>query len=575
MPFPTWNTPESRLALCHAEIYGCVDLSVTAISSDVPVKTRMYRTRMAKLRKSPHHRRGFFKAVQILRTALEHCQELVFVADGVGAIQYANHACEILTGYSALELAEINLEKLAAEVPKGQSWQFMRDRALELGVFRGTTGIRCKSGNIAEVDLAITVVRDPDTQAATLACTGLAVAIQREIRPAKDTAPQTEVLGALASGITHDFNNLLMVIGAHAEMAAMAAGNQEPVMRNLREIGATVRRASDLTRRLLTFGGRQAKGAQLISINWIIEDIAAMLARIMEENIEIRVSLGKNVGMVRADPGQIERVLLNLAVNARDAMPKGGKFTIETQPCEVDSNFVRQHRGLAAGEYVLLTISDSGCGIQPSELGRIFELYYTTKGTGRGTGLGLAIVQSIVQQNGGFISAQSNLNVGTTFQIYLPVAARAEKKPAASWRKETSAPRGHEAMLIVEDQDSLRKATTEFLSSLGYDVSSAANGEEALRILDNCPDVSVVIADVVLPRLSGVELARALDLGHPEVKVILISGHRENVVMRMAIDQVKAEFLQKPFSMETLAVKVREVLNSSIPALAKTASAGR
>jgi two-component system, cell cycle sensor histidine kinase and response regulator CckA len=535
----------------------------------------MRRARVVKPALATRHRRKFTTAVRTLRRAIEQCQELVFVTDLSGAIQYANPACEILTGHSPDELLASNLDGIAVELPNGTSWRFLRDRAIEVGVFRGTLGLRCRNGSVAELDLAITAVRDPHTETASLVCTALAVAIQREIPAKADRAHALNAIGALASGVAHDFNNLLMVISAYAEMALTTIPAEHAAQRNLQEILSAVRRASDLARRLLTIGRRPTEGRQLVSINWIIGDTAMMLSRILEEDIEVRVSLGKHVGMVRADPGQIEQVLLNLAVNARDAMPNGGQLLIETESVHLEEGFARKHTKIGAGEYVRLRISDSGHGISPDQLAQIFEPYYTTKAPGKGTGLGLAIVQSIVQQNAGCITADSKLGEGTSFEIYLPVEAQVGKKPSSSFNEEPSLPHGRESLLIVEDAEVLRRPAAEFLSSLGYKVISAVDGEEALRLLEHAEDVNLIIADVVMPRVSGPAFAREVASRWPRTKILFTSGHREDVVLRKGIPTLKNNFLQKPFPLQTLALEVRKLLNEPKAARAAAASAGR
>jgi two-component system, cell cycle sensor histidine kinase and response regulator CckA len=270
-------------------------------------------------------------------------------------------------------------------------------------------------------------------------------------------------------------------------------------------------------------------------------------------------------------------VLLNLAVHARDAMPNDGELVIETQLVRLDKDFSQQHPGITAGEHVLLTITDSGHGMRSEELTRIFEPFYTTKVEGKGTGLGLAIVQSIVQQNGGIVSADSEPGVGTAFKIYLPIAApRTEKKPSGSRRDEVPSPRGHEALLVVEDAESLRKSTVEFLTSLGYQVRSAANGQEALNTLKNeAGSVALVITDVVMPKMSGAAFAQAVAGLRLPIRVLFMSGHTENVVLRKGMESLDANFLQKPFSLKSLALKIREVLDEPVPAHAAAAATAR
>jgi two-component system, cell cycle sensor histidine kinase and response regulator CckA len=513
-------------------------------------------------------------AFRILRRAVGLCQELVFITDADGVLEYVNPSCETVTGYSASELIDKNLNWIAPAVLQGGSWDSIREQALQKGAFRGVTGLRRKNGSVVELDLAVTVVHDPRTQVASLAWAGTVVAQHHDTKDETDGPHKMESLGVFAGGIAHDFNNLLMVISAYAEMGLSAIPAEHVASHHMQEILATVRRASHLTRRLLMFGHHQV-GQQLVSLNWIVEDAIGMLSRLVEEDIEIRVSLGKDVALVRVDPGQMEQVLLNLVVNARDAMPNGGDLVVETQTLVLDNNSAATHAGVTAGEHVLLTVTDSGHGMNTEQLARIFEPFYTTKPEGKGTGLGLAIVQSIVKENRGAISAASEPGVGTSFNVYLPVAAQQmEKKTFSSFRQELAAPRGNEALLVIEDAEPVRQSTVEFLCSLGYKVRSADNGQEALRNLQNdSAQVALVIADVVMPRMGGPEFARKVAALRSPTKVLFMSGHAEDVVLSKGVNSEDRNFLQKPFSLKSLALKIREVLDEPVRARAAVAPA--
>jgi two-component system, cell cycle sensor histidine kinase and response regulator CckA len=534
----------------------------------------MHRSRAAKQEQIAGRQFRKTSALRILRRAVDHCQELIFLTDAEGVLQYVNPSCEIVTGYSAGELIDKNLTFIASEVAEGESWDAMREEALQKGVFRGAGALLCKHGRVVELDLAVTVLRDPRTQVASLAWTGTVVAQQHDLRTKTDGPHKMESLGIFAGGIAHDFNNLLMVIGSYAEISQTNVPAEHPSHRYMQEILSAVRRASELTRRLLMFGHHQAQGQQLVSLNWIVEEAIGMLSRVIEEDIEIRVSLGKGVALVRVDPGQMEQVLLNLVVNARDAMPSGGELVIETRLVKLNADFAQQHTGIIPGEHVLLTVTDSGHGMRTEELARIFEPFYTTKSEDKGTGLGLAIVQSIIQENGGVISAASEPGAGTSFNIYLPVAApQAEKRQSDSLRLEAPAPHGTATVLVVEDAEPLRQATVEFLASMGYKVRSAANGEEALNtLLDGSGQFALVIADVVMPRMNGPEFARAVSALRSPSKILFISGHSQHVLLSKGLRKMDDNFLQKPFSLKSLAIKIREVLDE--PVLVRAAAAG-
>jgi two-component system cell cycle sensor histidine kinase/response regulator CckA len=536
----------------------------------------MHRSRPAKLEQVASHQFRKTNALRILRRAVDHCQELIFITDAEGVLQYVNPSCEMVTGYTSQELIDKKVTCIASKVPNTKLWDSMRREALQKGVYRGAGGLLCKHGRVVELDLAVTVVRDPRTQIASLAWTGTVVAQQQDLKTQTDGLHKMESLGIFAGGIAHDFNNLLMVIGSYAEMAKMTVAAEHPSCRHMQEILATVRRASELTRRLLMFGHHQTAGPQLVSLNWIVEEAIGMLSRLVEEDIEIRVSLAKDTALVRVDPDQIEQVLLNLVVNARDAMANGGELVIETQSVTLNEDFARQHTGIVVGEHVLLTVTDSGHGIRIEELARIFEPFYTTKSEDKGSGLGLAIVQSIIQENGGVISASSAPGAGASFNIYLPVAAlQGMEKPPDVLQLEQPAPRGNETVLVVEDAEPLRQATVEFLASLGYDVRSAANGEEALITLQRDPtQFSLVIADAIMPKMSGAELSRDMAALRFPAKILFMSGHSEDALSAKGLRKTHANFLQKPFSLRSLAIKIREVLDESVLVRAAAAGAG-
>ena len=533
----------------------------------------MHRSRGAKLQEVASHPFRKTNALRILRRAVDHCQELIFLTDEEGVLQYVNPSCETVTGYSARELIDKKVTCIASKLPNTKLWDFMRREALHKGVFRGTGGLLCKDGRVAELDVAVTVVRDPRTQVASLAWTGTVVAQQHDPNTKSDGRHKMESLGIFAGGIVHDFNNLLMVIGSYAEMGQAALPADHPSRRHIQEILASVRRASGLTRRLLMFGHHPAAGLQLVSLNWIVEEATGMFSRLVEEDIEIRVSLANDAALVRVDPGQIEQVLLNLVVNARDAMPDGGELVIETHSVNLSQDFARRHPGIAAGEYVLLTVSDSGHGIQADELAKVFDPFYTTKSEEKGTGLGLAIVHSIVQENGGLILASSEPGAGASFNIYLPVApSHSQETQPDALQFELPAPVGNETVLVVEDAEPLRQAMVKFLSSLGYKVFSAANGEEALNHLQQDPtQFALLIADAIMPKMSGAELARGIAALRSPTKLLFMSGHSEDALLTKGLRKTDANFVRKPFSLRSLAIKIRDVLDE--PVLVRTAAA--
>jgi PAS domain S-box-containing protein len=379
-----------------------------------------------------------------------------------------------------------------------------------------------------------------------------------------------QAVGELAGGVAHDFNNLLMVVKGHAEMLTErlfsgATGKEDAVRHNVEQIQQAAERAAGLTRQLLAFSRMQVLHPRVLALNEVVGNMIQMVSRVIGENIELVFLPGANLGRVKADPSQIEQVVLNLVVNARDAMPDGGRLTIETSNVDLDSSYASQHAVVEPGPYVMLTVSDTGCGMDDATQARIFEPFFTTKEQGRGTGLGLATVYGVVKQSGGYIWVYSEVDHGTTFKVYLPeVTAPAEK---LATEKAAKGPEpGTETILFVEDEDSVRDLVTEYLSARGYRVLAASDGVQALQIAaGHRGEIQLLITDVVMPRLSGRDLAAKVSASRPGLKVLYISGYTDDSIFRHGVLEGGMSFMQKPFNLKALATKVREVLEG-IPA---------
>jgi PAS domain S-box-containing protein len=371
-----------------------------------------------------------------------------------------------------------------------------------------------------------------------------------------------ETVGRLAGGIAHDFNNLLTVLSGYAQLSLLALGEDAPLRGNLVEIKKATERASALTHQLLAFSRRQVMDMKVIDLNTVLKDLDKMLRRIIGEDIELKTILAGNLGRVKTDPGQIEQVILNLVVNARDAMPKGGILLLETTNVELDEGYARYHIGVAPGRYVLLSVTDTGCGMSAEVREHIFEPFFTTKAKDKGTGLGLSTVYGIVKQSGGNIWVYSELDRGTTFKIYLPrVEEEADSLPYRVDDK--MLPEGNETVLLVEDDPSVRELAARVLRNQGYTVLEAANGNEALRISreGNRGKIYLLLTDVVMPQMGGRELVSQFRAHYPEIKVLFISGYTDSTMTHNAILKPGEHFLEKPFSPTGLARKVREVLD--------------
>jgi PAS domain S-box-containing protein len=365
-----------------------------------------------------------------------------------------------------------------------------------------------------------------------------------------------EAIGRLAGGIAHDFNNLLTVIGGYAEALldeGVPGGEHE-----LREIAAAADRATVLTRQLLAFSRRQVLKPRVLSVNAVIGGITPMLGRLIGEDVELETSLDSAAGPVLADPSQLEQVLVNLVVNARDAMPSGGQLTIETSSVVLDADYVAHHSEATPGPHTVIAVSDTGTGMDADTVARIFEPFFTTKPVGEGTGLGLASVYGIVKQSGGSIWVYSELGRGTTFKIYLPVAAQPVSGDAAV--ELPAAPTGSETVLVVEDEPALRTLVAQMLESKGYTVVTADSADDALELAQS-EVVDLVLTDLVMPRISGRDLADRIRESRPGAKVLFMSGYADEAVVRNGALQKGAAFVEKPFSANDLARRVREVLD--------------
>ena len=374
-------------------------------------------------------------------------------------------------------------------------------------------------------------------------------------------ARRMEAVGRLAGGIAHDFNNLLTIIKGYTELARQRAEGQPALRNDIERIDDASERAAALVRQLLAFSRKQVLQPKNIDLNGIVKGLEQLLHRLMGEDIRIQTKLAADVGTIKADPSQIEQVLMNLVVNARDAMPKGGKLIIETSNSDLDQAYASEHVTVRPGRYVLLTVSDSGSGMSSETVAHIFEPFFTTKGGARGTGLGLATSYGIVKQSGGYIWVYSEPGHGTTFKVYLPrVDESVEAAPAA--RLKTEPQKGTETILLVEDEEAVRDLTHSVLTSYGYKVIVTQDPAHAQSIAETGIPINLVLTDVVMPSMSGRELVQKLLAKYPHLRVLYMSGYTDDIITSGGILEPGLAFLQKPFTPATLAQKVRDVLDA-------------
>ncbi|HEY3862815.1 MAG TPA: ATP-binding protein [Verrucomicrobiae bacterium] len=369
-----------------------------------------------------------------------------------------------------------------------------------------------------------------------------------------------EAIGRLAGGVAHDFNNLLTVIGGYCALAMPSLGETDPLQRNLTEIYKAAERARGLTGQLLAFSRKQVLQPRVLNLCEVIQGMEKMLRRLVGEDIEFLTAYAVNIRHVKADPGQIEQVIMNLVVNARDAMPRGGKLTISVSNAFVDQDTMFRNRALNAGRYVLISVTDTGLGMTEEVKSHLFEPFFTTKGVGKGTGLGLATCYGIVCQSGGDIRVYSEQNSGTAFKIYLPCTdAMPERMEDAEFGR---LPRGKESILVVEDETSLRNLAVFILKGQGYQVQESCNAFEAMELLRKDPSFDLVMTDVIMPQMSGKVLCDQIKSQIPHIRVLLMSGYTDDALAHHGVLDEGLSFLEKPFSPMQLTKKVREVLDS-------------
>jgi PAS domain S-box-containing protein len=393
-------------------------------------------------------------------------------------------------------------------------------------------------------------------------CMALDVSDRKKLEEQLRQAQKMEAVGRLAGGIAHDFNNLLMVIQGHAELLTDRMKPGESLRRNAEQIQEASQRATSLTRQLLAFSRKQMLAPVVLNVQAVVSDMGKILRRLIGEDVELVTVNAPDLKRVKADRSQIEQVIMNLAVNARDAMPRGGKLTIETTNVEFDDSYSRAPVVLMPGRYVMLAVTDNGCGMDADTQAHIFEPFYTTKEKGKGTGLGLATVYGIVKQSGGYVWVYSEIGRGTTFKIYLP-SVEEEVAPQEIRKAVASLPRGTETVLLVEDEEGVRELAKEYLESCGYKVLVAQNGQAAIDLVSkHFGPIDLIMTDIVMPGLSGSDLAKKVQSLRADIRVVYMSGYTDQAIIHHGILSSDVLLLQKPFTMSTLAHKLREALST-------------
>jgi PAS domain S-box-containing protein len=499
--------------------------------------------------------------LRLQAAALEAASYGLIITDREGIIQYVNPAFTAMTGFSAAEALGQTPRICKSGKHGPETYRRLWETILAGQVWRGELINARKDGSLYTEVQTITPVRDEHGAITHF------IGIKQDITERKALeaqflqAQKMEAFGQLAGGVAHDFNNLLTVIGGCTDL--LLQGEVKPEMR--REILSQIKKASDraagLTNQLLAFSRRQVLLPQVVDLNVLVAEQEKMLRRLIGEDVQLVVQYDPDLHRIRADPGQLQQVILNLAINARDAMPRGGQLTIATRNVTLDDAFVTSHPQVRPGGYVLLEVRDTGCGMTPEVQARIFEPFFTTKEAGKGAGLGLATVLGIVGQSGGVIDVESQLGKGTSFRIYLPQtslsASAVRSKPSAA-----SLPRGEETILLVEDDDNVRSLIAMILQDHGYTVLQAPDGLAALEIVRaHRQPIDLLLTDVVMPRISGPKLASLICVGQRPMKVLYMSGYLDDAITRYGLLEDSLHIMRKPLSPDGLLAKVREVLD--------------
>ncbi len=492
----------------------------------------------------------------------------IAVADLHGNLREANDAFLKIIGYSReeFESGPVGWRDLTAP-----EFDQLEDAALSQLRTRGVAHAWEKAyvrrdGTHVPVLVGVAMLDDPQciAVAADLSERKRSEAAVRRIEEQLRQAQKMEAIGNLAGGVAHDFNNLLSVILSYSTMLADDMTPSDPRRADLEQIEAAGKRAVDLTRQLLAFSRQQILQPKIVNLNDIVSGMERMLRRLIGEDVELTMLFAPNLGKAKVDPGQIEQIVMNLAVNARDAMPQGGKLTVETSNVVLDERYCAEHVGAVPGAHVMLAVTDNGTGMDRATQARMFEPFFTTKEQGKGTGLGLSTVFGIVQQSGGNIWVYSELGKGTTFKVYFPRtdAAFAESSHSSS-PPDGAAVGGSETILLVEDEESVRVLARTILRRVGYHVLEAQTGGDAFLICEqHATEIHLLLTDVVMPRMSGRQLSDRLTPIRPQMKVLYMSGYTDNAIVHHGVLDSDVAFLQKPITPETLTRKVREVLDA-------------
>jgi len=528
--------------------------------AEVQIQQAETRTAQAKIRTAQAEIRTE-QAEMRLAVIIEYSNEASVSITADGIVIGWNHGAERLYGYTAEEILGRSLSILFPPDHYQEYLGIMKEVRKGNAVPSFDTLRRQKDGTLINVSVGITPIEARDGEVIGASKYSHDITRIKKLEAQFIEAQKMEVIGQLAGGVAHDFNNILGVIMGYSDLIASGLGPESPLRKYAEEILHATERAAGLTRQLLVFSRKQMVQAVVLDLNDVVADMDKMLRRLIDENIEMTIVPGKQAGRIEADSGYVGQVLMNLVVNARDAMPKGGKLTIATGNVTLDKKDAR--KGVIPGDYVMLSVSDTGTGMTDEVKARLFEPFFTTKPKGKGTGLGLATCQTIVQLSGGHIVVDSEMGKGTTFKVYFP---RVEQPLDISTKSVATSPlpRGTETLLLVEDEPSVRHLAHGVLEAQGYEVLSASNGQDALNVAreHKGPPIRLVVTDVIMPLMDGKVMAEWLKTTNPGLKILFTSGYTDDAIAHHGVLETGFGFLSKPYTPAILARKVRAMLDN-------------
>jgi PAS domain S-box-containing protein len=488
------------------------------------------------------------------RMVLEQASDGIAIADATYRYVEVNARMLEMLGYTREQFLRLSMPDLIPKQDEAKD-AFAFDPVQGGEVFRRERRFIRHDGSILEVEISIRRMEDGRIQEIVRDVTD-----RKRLEAQLRQSQKLEAVGRLAGGVAHDFNNLLTVILGHSDLTLSSMDADDRRRHDIEDIREAGARAAVLTSQLLAFSRKQVLQPKIVDVSIAVSNLTKMLGRLLSSNIEIVTRLERDLWRTKVDPGQLDQVILNLTINARDAMPLGGKLTLATKNCRLDGKHVSEDAAVPAGEYVLLEVSDPGCGMDAETRSHLFEPFFTTKLPGKGTGLGLSTVYGIVRQSGGHIWVDSELGRGTSVKVYLPRARETSESTRHAKRGEQM-PRGNETILLAEDEQRVRGVTATVLARLGYKVLEAGDGQEALEVAkEYAGEIHLLLTDIMMPKISGRELEEQLRRERPAIKVVLSSGYSDDGISQRTLD-TSTPFLQKPFTPHSLAIKIREVLD--------------